>query len=79
MNLMTSWCPGAAGGVGGTNPDWPGLVMTTKIILILLGAAAFGWGFSELVEHSGNAIRSPDSSAACQKWNGTDCERTFQR
>lgn len=55
--------------------------MTLKILLIVLGAAAFGWGFSELVEHSDQiGIRDAQrASLACQDWMGDSCERTFQR
>jgi hypothetical protein len=56
-----------------------GLMMTLKILLIFAGAAAFGWGFSELVEHSDGNVRSQGAGLACQEWNSGSCERSFQR
>ncbi|WP_198476461.1 hypothetical protein [Aquamicrobium zhengzhouense] len=54
--------------------------MTLKILLIIAGAAAFGWGFSEIVEHSDNSIRSSqDAGLNCQDWASGSCERTFER
>jgi hypothetical protein len=54
-------------------------MMTLKILLIFAGAAAFGWGFSELVEHSDGNVRSQGAGLACQEWNSGSCERSFQR
>ena len=53
--------------------------MTTKIILILLGAAAFGWGFSSLVRHSELAIGPEGQRVACEQWAGNECSNRFVR
>ena len=46
--------------------------MTTKLIIIVLAAAAFGWAFSELVEHSGQSGAVGDPGFACNDWAGND-------
>jgi hypothetical protein len=53
--------------------------MTIKLILIALGAAAFGWGFSAFVEHTSQTIRTDNARVACQEWSGNDCSLSFER
>lgn len=53
--------------------------MTLKLLLIVAGAIAFGWGFSTLVKHSGEAIGPEGQRATCEQWAGTDCNQQFAR
>ncbi len=56
-----------------------GFAMTIKLFIIVLVAAAFGWGFSELVEQSDNTLRPENGRYACEQWSGNDCTRQFER
>lgn len=56
-----------------------GRSMTTKLILIVLAAAAFGWGFSALVQHSDRAIRPENARLACQDWTADGCASPSRR
>jgi len=53
--------------------------MKFRLIVIALCAAAFAWGFSELVRHSDGSMRSDSVKLACQDWAGDGCARTFER
>lgn len=53
--------------------------MKTKLILIALVAAAFGWGFSALVEHADQTIRPENARVACADWSGDGCVRSVDR
>jgi len=54
-------------------------MMTTKLILIALMAAAFGWGFAEVVERAGDPIRQDSSWTTCQDLGGNACSRMVDR
>ena len=47
--------------------------MKLKLVAIALIAAAFGWGFSMLVEHKGRSISPENARLACQEWSGGGC------
>ena len=49
--------------------------MKFKLVLIALVAAAFGWAFSSLVQHSDQTIRPENARLACQDWAGDGCAR----
>jgi hypothetical protein len=49
--------------------------MTLKIILIAVSAAAFGWGFAALVEHTDKTIRPENPPVACADRAGEGCAR----
>lgn len=53
--------------------------MTVKLIIIVVAAAAFGWGFSEIVEQSSDPLRPDANRYACDQWAGGDCARQFER
>ncbi|MEO3386354.1 hypothetical protein [Mesorhizobium sp. CAU 1741] len=53
--------------------------MTVKLIIIMLTAAAFGWGFSNLVEHSDQSMRPGMPQNTCDEWQGDDCSTQFDR
>lgn len=54
-------------------------MMTTKLILIAVTAAAFGLGFAEVVERAGNPIRQDSSWTTCQDLGGDACTRMVER
>lgn len=53
--------------------------MAIKLVAITLIAAAFGWGFSELVEQSSDTVRPESGRYTCEQWAGNDCGRQFER
>lgn len=53
--------------------------MKLKLLLIVLAAAAFGWGFSTLVERTDQTIRPQNAKLACQDWAGNGCARPTGR
>ena len=65
MLIAATWAVGAR----------TGKLMTFKIILIALTAAAFGWGFSALVEHADQTIRPDNPPVACTDRAGEGCAR----
>lgn len=54
-------------------------MMTVKLLLIVAFAAAFGWGFSSLVQHSELAIGPEGQRVACEQWAGNECAQRFVR
>lgn len=59
--------------------DAPGKIMTTKLILIVFAAAAFGWGFSALVEHADQTVRPDNPRVACNEWSSEGCMPSMER
>ncbi|WP_161601179.1 hypothetical protein [Neoaquamicrobium microcysteis] len=53
--------------------------MTTKLILIVFAAAAFGWGFSALVEHADQTVRPDNPRVACNEWSSEGCMPSMER
>lgn len=53
--------------------------MVTKLIIIMLAAAAFGWGLSTLVHHSEQTLRPGTTPSACNEWTGSGCATQFER
>ena len=53
--------------------------MKTRLILIVLAVAAFAWGFSALVEHSGQTMRPESAGVPCEDWTGEDCAARLRR
>lgn len=47
--------------------------MKTRLTLIALAAAAFGWGFSVLAKHPDQTIRPDNPGFACQEWQSEGC------
>lgn len=46
--------------------------MKTRLTLIALAAAAFGWGFSVLAKQQDQMVRPHNPGFACQEWQ-SDC------
>lgn len=53
--------------------------MTFRLTIIALGAAAFAWGFSALVQQTDVTMRTDSTRLACQDWAGNSCARAFER
>jgi hypothetical protein len=53
--------------------------MKVKLIVILLAAAGFGWGFSALVQHADQTIKPENAKVACNSWSGDGCARPIDR
>lgn len=53
--------------------------MKIRLIVIMLAAAAFAWGFAALVERSDPMMRLDDPGFACDEWAGEGCNGRVRR
>jgi hypothetical protein len=53
--------------------------MTSRLIILTLAIAAFGWAFSEVVERSNQSGGISDPGFACNSMAGNNCDPQFVR